>query len=172
MASIAAGLAISGFKVVMYSIGNFTTLRCLEQIRNNICYHDCNVKIISVGGGMAYGSLGMTHHATEDIGIMRSLPNMSIYAPFDPIEAEQSITDAFKSSHPCYIRLERNNEFIYNNIKIRDVNDITEFKSGIDYAIVSYGSIVSEALKCYNVYDNIGIYSITKLKGIDTYKII
>ena len=76
MASIAAGLALEGKKVYTYSIGNFPTLRCIEQIRNDICYHNANVTIMAVGGGFAYGSLGMSHHATEDIAIMRSLPNM------------------------------------------------------------------------------------------------
>ena len=66
MASVAAGLALEGNMVFMYSIGNFPTLRCIEQVRNNICYHEANVKILAVGGGFSYGTLGMTHHATED----------------------------------------------------------------------------------------------------------
>ena len=74
MASVAAGLALEGKKVYVYSIGNFPGIRCLEQVRNDICYHNANVKIIVVGGGFAYGQLGMSHHATEDLSIMRSLP--------------------------------------------------------------------------------------------------
>ena len=171
MASIAAGLALSGLKVIMYSIGNFATFRCLEQIRNNICYHDCDVKIISVGGGMAYGQLGMTHHATEDIAVMRSLPNMSVYAPFDPIDAECAIADALHTNHPCYIRLERNNEKIYN-IENRDINHIVEIKSGKNVAVVSYGSIVEEAIAASSICSEIGIYSITKLKPIDEHTIV
>src|SRR5262245_60669687 len=69
MAGVATGLALSGKVVFVYSIANFPTLRCLEQIRNGACYHDANVKIVSVGGGLAYGSLGMSHHATEDLAI-------------------------------------------------------------------------------------------------------
>ena len=171
MAGIAAGLALSGFKVIMYSIGNFATLRCLEQIRNNICYHDCDVKIISVGGGMAYGSLGMTHHATEDIAVMRSLPNMSVYAPFDPIDAEYAIVDALSTNHPCYIRLERNNEKTYS-IENRDANSITEIKYGNKVAVVSYGSIVEEAIVASSIHTDIGIYSMTKLKPINEQSII
>ena len=78
MTGIAAGMALSGKKVFTYSIGNFPTLRCLEQIRNDCAYHDANVKIVCVGGGFVYGSLGMSHHATEDLAIMRALPSMVV----------------------------------------------------------------------------------------------
>ena len=81
MTGIAAGMALSGKKVFTYSIGNFPTLRCLEQIRNDCAYHDANVKIVCVGGGFVYGSLGMSHHATEDLAIMRALPSMVVMAP-------------------------------------------------------------------------------------------
>ena len=76
MTGIAAGLALEGKKVFTYSIANFPTLRCLEQIRNDVCYHNLDVNIISIGGGFSYGPLGMTHHATEDIAVMRTLPNL------------------------------------------------------------------------------------------------
>ena len=81
MIGLAAGLALGGKRVFVYSIGNFPTLRCLEQIRNDICYHDLNVTITSIGGGFSYGQLGMSHHATEDLSIMRALPNMTVVAP-------------------------------------------------------------------------------------------
>src|SRR6185295_5853335 len=74
MTGIAAGLAFEGRTVITYSIANFPTLRCLEQVRNDVCYHMANVKIVAIGGGMSYGELGITHHATEDIAIVRSLP--------------------------------------------------------------------------------------------------
>src|SRR6266853_1036746 len=69
MSGLATGLALEGHTVFTYSIGNFPTLRCLEQIRNDICYHGANVKIVTVGGGLAYGPLGSTHHTTEDLAI-------------------------------------------------------------------------------------------------------
>ena len=81
MTGIAAGMALSGKIVFTYSIANFPILRCLEQVRNDVCYHNANVKIVAVGGGLAYGSLGATHHATEDLAIMRSLPGMVVVAP-------------------------------------------------------------------------------------------
>ena len=87
MVGIASGLAMNGYNVYLYSIGNFPTLRCIEQIRNDVCYYNGNVKVVSVGAGFAYGSSGVSHHATEDIGMMRTLPNMVICSPSDPSEA-------------------------------------------------------------------------------------
>ena len=78
MTAIAAGMALEGHVVFTYSIGNFPTLRCLEQIRNDVCYHNANVTIVAIGGGFSYGVLGMSHHATEDIAIMRALPEMTV----------------------------------------------------------------------------------------------
>src|ERR1043165_6227660 len=88
LAGVAAGLAMSGHTVLTYSIANFPTLRCLEQIRNDICYHAADVMIVSVGGGMAYGALGFSHFATEDLAIMRALPGLMVVAPGDPHEVE------------------------------------------------------------------------------------
>ncbi len=90
MTGVAAGLALAGKIVFTYSIANFPTLRCLEQIRNDVCAHNANVKIVAVGGGLAYGALGPSHHATEDLAILRALPNMVVVAPGDPLEAAQA----------------------------------------------------------------------------------
>ena len=91
MAGLAAGLAFCGKIVFIYSIGNFPVMRCLEQIRNDTCYHNLNVNIVAVGGGLAYGAAGYTHHAIEDLGVIRTLPNMTIIAPGDPIETKLAI---------------------------------------------------------------------------------
>ena len=88
MIGVAAGLAKEGYNVYVYSIGNFPTLRCMEQIRYDVAYHNLNVKIVSVGAGYAYGSLGASHHATEELGMMRTIPNMVICSPGDPVEAQ------------------------------------------------------------------------------------
>jgi transketolase len=87
MTGIAAGLALTGKVVFTYSIANFPIMRCLEQIRNDVCYHKLNVKIVAVGGGLAYGSHGYTHHGVEDLAIMSALPDMAVVAPGDPVEA-------------------------------------------------------------------------------------
>ncbi|MGY8770718.1 MAG: transketolase family protein [Pirellulales bacterium] len=105
MTGVAAGLGHSGKVVFTYSIANFPTLRCLEQIRNDICYHQLPVKIVAVGGGCAYGALGYTHHGTEDLGIMRSLPSMTVLAPGDPIEAQAATKAIIDRPGPAYLRL-------------------------------------------------------------------
>ncbi|PYM76947.1 MAG: transketolase, partial [Candidatus Rokuibacteriota bacterium] len=110
MTGVAAGLALCGKVVFTYSIGNFSTIRCLEQIRNDICYHRADVKIVSVGGGFAYGPLGMTHHALEDLAIMRVLPGMTVVAPGDPFEVEQATRAIVGQPGPCYLRLGRAGE--------------------------------------------------------------
>ena len=105
MVGIAAGLAMEGYCVYIYSIANFPTLRPMEQIRYDICYHNLNVKIVAVGGGYAYGSLGASHHATEEIGMLRTIPNLVVCAPGDPMEAKAISTFSSKYPGPCYIRL-------------------------------------------------------------------
>lgn len=89
MASMAAGLSIEGFNVFIYSIGVFPTLRCLEQIRNDLSYHNCAVTIVSSGAGFSYGPLGMTHHCIQDIGYMSSIPNINIFTPANKYEMEK-----------------------------------------------------------------------------------
>lgn len=105
MTGLAAGLAKTGRTVLTYSIGNFPTLRCLEQIRNDCAYHNLNVKVVCVGGGFVYGSLGMSHHATEDMAIMRALPGVTVFTPGDPAEVEAIVPVMLKTPGTCYLRL-------------------------------------------------------------------
>ena len=114
MMGVAAGMALCGGIVYVYSIGNFPGMRCLEQIRNDVCYHNANVKIMAVGGGFSYGQLGMSHHATEDIAIMRALPGMHIFSPADPVDAEYVMRESIKINGPCYIRLGKGREPTWN----------------------------------------------------------
>jgi transketolase len=105
MTGLAAGIALSGGRVFTYSIANFPTLRCLEQIRNDIAYHGADVTVVAVGGGLAYGQLGMSHHATEDLAIMRALPGLAVAAPGDPVEAGTVVRDLLRHGGPAYLRL-------------------------------------------------------------------
>lgn len=114
MAGIAGGLAMNGWIVYCYSIGNFPTLRCIEQIRNDIVYYHSNVRIVSVGAGYAYGSQGVSHHATEDIGMLRTLPGMAICSPSDPIEARMLTTISSHYQGPMYIRLGKAGEKVFH----------------------------------------------------------
>ena len=110
MTGIAAGMALCGKVVFTYSIANFPTLRCVEQIRNDVCYHKADVKIVSVGGGLGYGALGFSHHATEDVAVLRSLPGMVVVSPGDPLEAEFVTRAVVAQPGPCYLRLGRSGE--------------------------------------------------------------
>jgi len=140
MTGLAAGMASEGYHVFTYSIANFPVIRCLEQIRNDVCYHDANVKIVAVGGGMAYGSLGMTHHATEDLAIMRAMPNMVVLAPNDPVEAKLATRAAVEHRGPVYLRLGKQGEKrvhatdpefrIGKAIRMRDGGDATLLVTG------------------------------------------
>lgn len=107
MMGIATGLALEGRIPFTYSIANFGTLRCLEQIRNDVAYHELNVNVVAIGGGFSYGALGISHHATEDLAIMRSIPGMTVIAPGDAWEAAEA-TEALALCSGCsYLRLDK-----------------------------------------------------------------
>lgn len=110
MAGMAAGLALSGKTVVTYSIANFAVARCLEQIRNDICYHNANVIVVSVGTGVAYGSQGYTHHGIEDMAFTRVLPNMTVVSPGDPVEVRWAVRQLVTRGGPSSLRLGRGGE--------------------------------------------------------------
>lgn len=105
MMGLAAGLASEGFHVFVYSIANFPTFRCAEQIRNDVDYHNLPVTVVAVGGGLAYGNLGYSHHAIQDYALMRVLPNMLIAAPGDPMEVRACMRYIINNPQPSYLRL-------------------------------------------------------------------
>ena len=125
MVSMAAGLATTGRTVLVYSIGNFPVLRPLEQIRNDCVYHKADVKIVCVGGGFVYGSLGMSHHATEDMSVMRAIPDMICYTPGDPAETEAVTHDMIWRKGTCYLRLGRGNEPKVHEGPVKEVQENT-----------------------------------------------
>ncbi len=148
LAGIAAGLALSGKTVFTYSIANFPTLRCLEQIRNDICYHNASVKIVAVGGGLAYGALGMTHHATEDLAIMRALPNMVVAAPGDPVEAGLVTQAAVTQSGPFYIRLGKAGEHVIHKSPPEfSVGQAIRVRDGLDITFITTGGMLESAMQ-------------------------
>lgn len=177
MAAVAAGLALEGNTVFIYSIGNFPTLRCIEQIRNDICYHNANVKILAVGCGFAYGTLGMTHHATEDLAIMRALPNMKIFTPCDSVSAEAIAEDICNIKGPCFVRLERGGEeSIFPATEKFKIGELKELKVGENIAIIAIGTVVNEALKAAELLQKedkmISVYSVYSIKPISTAQIL
>lgn len=110
MTGIAAGLAFEGYHVFTYSIANFPTLRCLEQVRNDVCYHRLPVTIVSVGAGFAYGNLGYSHHAIQDIAVMRTLPYIKILSPADPRETRHCVDALISDPMPSYLRIGKSGE--------------------------------------------------------------
>lgn len=105
MTGLAAGMASEGYHVFTYSIANFPTFRCAEQIRNDVDYHRLAVTVVAVGGGLAYGPLGYSHHAVQDYALMRSMPNMLIAAPGDPLEVRACLRYLISNPQPSYLRL-------------------------------------------------------------------
>lgn len=155
MIGIATGLSLSGKIVFCYSIANFPTLRCLEQIRNDACYHNANVIIVAGGTGLGYGSLGMTHHATEDLAIMRTLPNMTVVAPSDPIETSCVVKEMAKGIGTCYLRLDRQGNKVIHEPSL-------DFKIG--KSITLRGGLVNANLITTGTMLEIGLKVADKLK--------
>src|SRR4051794_4024350 len=103
--SLAAGLAREGHLPWVYSAAVFTVLRPYEQIRNDVCLHQLPVKLVGNGGGYAYGIMGATHHALEDIGALRALPNMRLYLPLVATDVAQAVSAMAEDPRPNYLRL-------------------------------------------------------------------
>jgi transketolase len=172
MTGLAAGLALEGRTVFTYSIGNFPTLRCLEQIRNDICYHKANVKVVSVGGGMSYGPVGMSHHATEDLAILRSLAGIEVYAPTDLWEAAEATRHLIESRGPAYLRLDKSAAPLTEHAGERfEPGRIRVVREGSDVTLVATGGIAGEAIKAADALAGQGIFcrvlSVCTVKPLD-----
>jgi transketolase len=146
MTGLATGIAMEGRIVFTYSIGNFPTLRCLEQIRNDAAYHNADVKVVAIGGGFSYGPLGMSHHATEDLAIMRAI-GIPVVAPGCDWESAEAVDALVKTPGTCYLRLDRasagrtsrpGEEFTLGRAR--------ELRSGDDVTLIATGGILAEAL--------------------------
>lgn len=172
MTTVAAGMALEGKTVFTYSIGNFPTLRCLEQIRNDCAYHNANVKIVCVGGGFVYGSLGMSHQATEDLAILRALPDVVVMAPADLVEAEECTKALVKYPGTAYLRLGRGGEKrIHDKIENFQIGKAVKVHDGEKVAIFSTGAIFEEVTAAYEELKEKGfnpaVYTFPTVKPID-----
>lgn len=148
MTGIATGLALSGNIVFTYSLANFPTLRCLEQVRNDVCYHSANVKIAAAGGGLTYGPLGMTHHATEDLAIMRALPNMTVVAPGDPVESSLATQAMSRLPGPCYLRLVKTGDpVVHQAIPDFQIGKAITMREGNDVTLIATGDMLYNAVQ-------------------------
>ena len=173
MIGVATGLALSGKIVFIYSIANFPTLRCVEQIRNDICYHNLNVNIVAGGVGLTYGALGTTHHATEDMAVMRALPNMTVISPGDPVEAALATQACAKGSGPCYLRLGRTQEpVIHQTMPDFQIGKAITMLQGNDATLISTGGMLYSTMQATERLAKQGtkvrVLSMHTLKPLDT----
>jgi len=172
MMGVAAGLALEEKIVFTYSIANFPTMRCLEQIRNDVCYHNLNVKIVAVGGGMAYGAAGYTHHAVEDLAVMRAMPNMTVIAPGDPVEVKCATKAIINHSGPCYLRLGKGGETTFHTQEPNfQLGKAIWLRQGDDITFISTGSILAEVIRAADELAARGVWagvvSVPTLKPLD-----
>ncbi|MEA3107306.1 MAG: transketolase [Gammaproteobacteria bacterium] len=148
MTGVAAGLAASGLRPITYTITPFNTVRCLEQIRLDVCYPDLPVIVVGTGSGLSYAGLGATHHSMEDIAILRTLPNMHVVCPADPVEVRLALNDALRLGRPTYIRLGKKGEPVVHatppNFTIGRGISVRE---GSDVVILSVGNMLATALQ-------------------------
>lgn len=171
MTLVATGMALEGHVVFTYSIGNFPTLRCLEMIRNDAAYHGANVKVVSIGGGFSYGALGISHHATEDLAIMRALPDVMAMAPTSLGEVEDATHALARASGTGFLRLDKDHGPDGPKSEAFVVGRPRRLRSGSDAAIFVTGGILSEATRAADILECDGvsssIYSVHTLKPID-----
>lgn len=171
LTGIAAGLALSGNIVFTYSIANFPTLRCLEQIRNDLCYHRANVKIVAVGSGVGYGPSGVTHHGTEDVAVLRALPGMALFSPADPVETALATRGAAEWPGPCYLRLGKSGEpAIHQEPPEFRIGWPIQLRNGRDVVILATGPVARNALLAAEKLEKTGIaagmYSVHTIKPL------
>ena len=177
MTGVACGVAMEGNVAVTYSIANFPTLRCLEQIRNDVCYHKANVKIVIIGGGLAYGALGVSHHSTEDIAIMRALPDMVVMAPADLAEAEAATRAMIAHDGPVYYRCgyKKEPDLHAGPIDFRIGRAITA-REGTEVTLIGTGTITYRAFQAAELLRGAGIsarvVSMHTVKPIDREAIV
>ena len=158
MTGIAAGLAMLGKTVFTYSIANFPVMRCLEQIRNDVCYHSLNVKVVAIGGGLAYGSHGYTHHAVEDLAVMSAMPNMTVAAPADPIEARAISRMMTERPGPAYLRIGKAGEPVLHAPGTRvEWGRAIPVRGGTELTLISIGGMLQTTLAAAELLEQQGV---------------
>jgi len=148
MTGLATGLALDGRIVFTYSIANFPTLRCLEQVRNDAAYHDADVKIVAIGGGFSYGALGMSHHATEDLAILRAIPSITVVSPGCLWEVEEATEAIVRTPGVCYLRLDKSSAGRTNaDGETFQLGRMRVLRDGDDVSLLATGGILGTTLR-------------------------
>ncbi|PRY96573.1 transketolase subunit B [Jezberella montanilacus] len=147
MMGVAAGLALNGLRPIVYTITPFTTTRCFEQIRVDVCYHEAPVIIVGTGSGLSYAELGPTHHSLEDLAILRTLPGMQVLAPCDAIEMRLALREAIKSNQPTYIRIGKKGEPAIHDPQVQfQIGQAITVREGSDVLFVAAGTLMPQVL--------------------------
>ncbi len=173
MMSVAAGLALSGLRPVVYTITPFTTTRCLEQIRVGACYHDAPVVIVGTGSGLAYASLGPTHHSCEDMAFLRALPGMTVFAPCDEVELRLGLRQAISLDGPLYMRIGKKGEpVVHDRAPNLQLGHALTVRDGSDVCLIGAGVILPALLSAADRLGERGISarveSFHTVKPLDT----
>lgn len=151
MISFAAGLAMTGFKVVIYNIIPFVLYRCYEQVRNDICYQELPVVLVGTGSGITYAPMGMSHYSVEDLGLVQTLPNLVALSPIDPVEARAAAGFALTCDKPVYVRLAKRGEMPVHEDADFDILSPQVVRDGAGTAVVFHGSIANEVIAAYEI---------------------
>jgi transketolase len=158
MMGVAAGMAMSGLRPFVYTITPFTTTRCFEQIRVDVCYHHASVVIVGTGSGLSYSELGPTHHSLEDMAILRTLPGMRVLAPCDASELRQALHEVLKDDSPTYIRIGKKGEAdIHPSLPDLRLGKVLVIRPGTDVALLCAGNMMADTLKAADLLAANGI---------------
>lgn len=177
MITAAAGMASCGKIPYVYTISSFLAYRAYEFIRIDVCLQNMNVKIVGIGTGVSYGYLGPTHHTTEDIALLRSLPNLTIFSPGSPLEAKKSIEAAYEITGPVYVRLGSNGEPEFHDEEFSFIaGKGAVIREGRDICLISTGAILDEVLQAAHMLEenrcSVKVISMHTLKPFDEDMII
>lgn len=172
MIGVASGLALSGYRPFAYTIVPFITTRVLEQIRIDLCYHNVPATVVGVGGGLSYAALGPTHHALEDIALLRVLPNMTVLCPGDALEVRACLKAALAHDGPVYIRLGKKGEPVVHQAEPSIIiGKSLMLRDGTDCTILAVGNLLPEAMKAANLLADqniqVRVVSLVSVKPLD-----
>lgn len=157
MIGVAAGLAMTGYKVVVYNIIPFVLYRCYEQVRNDICYQGLPIILVGIGSGLSYAPQGMTHYSVEDLGLACTMPNLNILSPIDPVEAQLAAAYALSANEPVYVRLAKRGEPELHTTCEFDITQPQVLHAGHTVALLCHGSIANEVIDAGKMLTSNGI---------------
>ena len=172
MVAAAAGMASCGMIPFVYTISAFIAYRAYEFLRDDVCFQNQNVKLVGIGTGLTYSTLGPSHHTTEDIGLLRSIPNLTVFSPATRTEVKWIMQEAYEIKGPVYIRLGNNDREYYPDITRFEIGKPSIVKAGNELTIMTTGSIINEVMAVEHMLEKDGInaeiISVHTLKPIDT----